>query len=242
MREAVRRLARWAGYDVRRFSPSAVAELRLVGLLGALGIDTVLDVGANEGQFASGLVSAGYAGRIVSFEPVAEPYRRLARRASRRDGWSTVQAALGEAPGRAGINVSRNSQISSLLPALPEEAGRIAQAETVGVEEIEVRTLHAVLAAVPPGALGRIALKMDVQGGERQVLKGGGALVGRLGCIHTEMSLRPFYAGEPEFRTLFDEILALGFRCVGLSAGYVDAQSCEVRQVDGTFVQASSMT
>ncbi len=231
---------RWAGYDVRRFSPSAVDELRLAGLLRRLGVDTVLDVGANEGQFAGRLVSAGYRGRIVSFEPVAEPYGRLARRASRHAGWSTVQAALGESPGRACINVSRNTQISSLLQALPEEVGRIDRAEVVGVETVEVRTLHSVLAAEPPAAIARTALKMDVQGGERQVLSGGGALVGQLACIHTEMTLRPFYAGEPEFRSLFDEILGLGFRCVGLTAGYVDAQSWEVRQVDGTFVRATA--
>ena len=237
MREALRRLARRAGYDVRRFSPAAVDELRLAGLLRRLGVDTVLDVGANEGQFADRLLRAGYGGRIVSFEPVAQAYGRLAALASGRKGWSTVQAALGEAPGWARINVSRNTQISSLLQALPEEAGRVEHAETVGVEEIEVRTLHSALAAEPPEQLRRIALKMDVQGSERQVLRGGGEFVGQLACIHTEMSLRPFYAGEPEFRSLFDEIVGLGFRCVGLSTGYVDAQSCEVRQVDGTFVR-----
>ena len=136
--------------------------------------------------------------------------------------------------------MARNTQISSLLEALPQEAVRVENAETVGVEEVEVKTLHPLLASETPQALARTALKMDVQGAEREVLRGAGELVRQLGCIHTEMTLQPFYAGEPEFRALFDEITGLGFRCVGLSAGYVDARSCEMRQVDGTFVRARS--
>ena len=57
-------------------------------------IDLLLDVGANEGQYAVRMRRAGFAGRIVSFEPLSEAFAVLERRARRR-------SALGGAPARA---------------------------------------------------------------------------------------------------------------------------------------------
>ena len=58
-----------------------VAELvHLRDLLRALQINCVIDVGANRGQFASELRGLRFAGRIVSFEPVAREFTVLSER------------------------------------------------------------------------------------------------------------------------------------------------------------------
>ena len=85
------------------------------------GIDLILDVGANTGQFATRLRQAGYRGRIESFEPVPETVAVL-RKAARDDPrWRVHELALGEEDGTAVINVTPGT-LSSLLA--PSEYGR----------------------------------------------------------------------------------------------------------------------
>ena len=54
---------------------------RVARLLDPRGIETVLDVGANVGQFARMIRGAGFDGDILSYEPLSDAYRRLTRRA-----------------------------------------------------------------------------------------------------------------------------------------------------------------
>ena len=54
--------------------------------------------------------------------------------------------------------------------------------------------------------------------------------------IYTEMSLCPLYDREVPFFDLYSRILKLGFRCVGISPGFLDPTTWEVLQVDATFV------
>jgi hypothetical protein len=63
---------------VRLVAASTRPADRRARLLRAYDIDFVVDVGANAGQYAAGLRAAGYAGRIVSFEPLTAPHRALA--------------------------------------------------------------------------------------------------------------------------------------------------------------------
>ena len=68
---------------------------QVVQLLRHHGITRVLDVGANEGGYATELRRFGYAGRIVSFEPVSESFRLLQSHARKDHLWTTLPYAVG---------------------------------------------------------------------------------------------------------------------------------------------------
>ncbi len=113
MKELVRRFFRALGADVR----PARHVRGLMDFVKDRQIDTVLDVGANVGQFGASLRSKGYRGRIVSFEPVASVFQTLAARAKADGNWEAYHCALGAETGEATIHVAEF--LSSALYSLP---------------------------------------------------------------------------------------------------------------------------
>jgi FkbM family methyltransferase len=133
-------------------------------------IDLVLDVGANTGQFGQSLRHRGYAGRIISFEPVKEAFRELESAAHGDDLWTTANLALGPSSGVMAINVSKNSQFSSFNDLRETATSFDPNAEFKASESVVVKTLDE---AAPPRDLGsNVLLKIDTQGYERPVLEG----------------------------------------------------------------------
>jgi FkbM family methyltransferase len=113
MKQMLKRGLRRFGFDIHRVGPGQSPEL--VDFLAARQVNTVLDVGANQGQIGMALRKKGYRGEIVSFEPIKTEFGAL-EAAARRDGnWRAQCLALGATPGHAIINVSRQSVFSSIL-------------------------------------------------------------------------------------------------------------------------------
>ena len=117
-------LARSLGYELirRKKNPSLRAHLRNV--INRHAIDVVIDVGANDGQFALLLRSEGFKGTIYSFEPVNSTYEHLRRIAQHDANWKVFNTALGERVGDATINVTASSDLCSLLD--PNDFGKTA--------------------------------------------------------------------------------------------------------------------
>lgn len=193
-------------------------HVHLRGLLQALQINCVLDVGANVGQYALNLRDLDYTGHIVSFEPVPELFNHLKRMARGDARWHVLPYALGERDCAAELNVTRDSQFSSLLkPNRTAEqlfGGLVAGARTVNVE---VRRLDGLLDAVLAHIDNpRVFLKMDTQGNDLAVFVGLGSRVDDVTALQSEVSLLPIYESMP---TAFDAIPAYmrhGFAVTGL--------------------------
>lgn len=226
------------GYDVVEFRPDLHSLARRRRLLERAGVDVVLDVGANTGQFAADLrADYGWRGRIVSFEPLAAAHARLAQRAAADGSWDAHRYALGDSDGTARINVAGNSYSSSLLEMLPAHLDAAPESAFVGFEEIRTRRLDSVIDEVCP-APARLYLKLDVQGFERQVLAGAQATLARVGVLQLELSLTPLYAGAASFGELHDLLESCGFVLFALEPGFARRDSGQLLQVDGLYCRA----
>ena len=229
VRMALRRL----GIDVTRF-PQPAADYRQARLLAHHRVSVVLDVGANEGQYACHLREDRFKGRIVSFEPLVEPWRRLAERARGDSDWETVRCALGTEDAEITMNVAANAgQSSSVLPMLPAHIEAAPDARYVGTETVTQRRLDDVVPDyLRPGD--RTFLKIDVQGYEGSVLGGAPNLLDQVIGVQLEMSLTPLYEGGLLFREALDFLTDRGFELESIEPGFSNSAG-RLLQVDGTF-------
>lgn len=223
-------LAHRAGFDIYRES----FKRRFVHALRLHGIDTVLDIGANVGQFGTELRRAGFAGRIVSLEPLADAFAALQRQAAGDDSWIVERSAVGSAIGTLTMNVAANSVSSSALPMLDRHADAAPDSRYVTTEEVPATTVDALVEnydVEPKSAL----LKIDVQGYEAPVLAGAAETLGGFAAVRTEMSLVALYEGQVLFGDLLNELNGRGFDLWQLEPGFVEPSTGRLLQADGVF-------
>ncbi len=213
---------------------------RVQQLLTLHAIDIVIDVGANEGQFAKRLRGAGYTGRIVSFEPGSEAYRALSASAAGDPAWTVApRMALGAADGMATLQVNRRSDMSSLIPMRDVTREAFPKAVMVAEEKVEVHRLdHIFSATVGARRDDRVFLKLDTQGFEAEIISGARDV---LSCIHglqIEMSLLPLYEGEAEYLTLLNQVHDMGFDLHLVIPGFFSRRLGRQLQIDGVFFRS----
>ncbi len=224
-------LARSALEYLMFISPPPRAMRILVKRMQILKIDTVLDVGANVGQFGVDLRRNGYQGKIFSFEPVHSNFNVLLSTSRNDDNWEVFHKALGERNEILKINVSGNDGLSSsILPMGKTHQEVFPQSRYEYSEEVTIETLleqFSTLGIDPKTTL----LKMDVQGFERKVLLGGIEIIPEIPLCYFEASLSPLYEGEASFLELLKLLDSLGHHVADLFRGALD-QRGQLLQVD----------
>ncbi len=203
MKAHVKRILRQFDLDLVRAS----SRQTIMDFLTDRKIDLVLDVGANEGQFARSLRASHYQGWIRSFEPIASVAQVLATSAAGDPKWDVETFALGATAERAAINVSDSTVFSSLRDTTDAAERFSEQAAVHRTEEIEVRTLDDVVPTMPANTL----LKIDTQGFEKQVLDGARRTLPALKGVLMELPIIQLYHGNWKFHEAVEYMDRAGF-------------------------------
>jgi FkbM family methyltransferase len=237
IKRQIRRLMWKVGLDVTRFTALQHPLARKRHILNSQHIETVLDVGANDGGFARELrFDIGYTGEIISFEPLHDAFNALERAARRDPKWHVHNYALGETAETRQINVAENSVSSSLLEMLPSHHTSAPSSRYIGKQRVEIRPLDAVLDELVPAGR-NVYLKIDTQGFEDKVLRGAERSLGRIDTVQIELSLVPLYGDQLLFIDLYAFMLARGFTLIAVEQAFADPASGAMLQVDGVFTR-----
>lgn len=215
-RQVARLIERVSGNHV--VPPDALHRLHetnhLRRLLSALEVDCVFDVGANRGQYARMLrAEVGYAGLIISYEPLPALCAGLERDAREDPLWHVSPLALDATAGTAEFRVMAGDQFSSLRdPASRQIAAVAGQNTVVGHVAVERATLAGELAGWRQRLdFRRPFLKMDTQGNDAAVVDGAGEAIAAFVGLQSELAFESLYDGSPDFAAALSHYRARGF-------------------------------
>jgi FkbM family methyltransferase len=223
----------------RKFS---LASFLIVSRLARSGVrpGTVLDLGANVGQFAIASANLfGSGASIISFEPDPQTVEALRKNVN---GFSVevMNIAIGKTPGASTFFVNADSQVSSLLPLgatrlsdFPESI--IRKEIKVPVESLDHLFMFRKL-TLP------ILLKIDVQGFEYEVIAGATNFLKKVKWVVMEVSFTDLYKGEADFSSIFNLLESKGFRFLRPLNMHFSPKTGEVIEMDALFVNSNENT
>ncbi len=241
-----RRLLHRAGIDVIRWPhrpESGVIDWALGEVIRTRGINCVIDVGGNTGQFARRLRDLGYTGRIVSFEPSPAALPDITAAAARDQDWTVRPVGLSSRPGEAELRLRQESQLNSLHDELPGVVDQVPKMERVGTAAVALSTLEAEFPQVIAGIPGpRVLLKSDTQGHDLEVLRGAGenGLDPRVLAVLIELVPQAVYRDQPAMTAVMDHIISDGFTVVAFEPLFESSDGLRPVELDGLFMRPAS--
>jgi len=241
LRALVRRMLLGVGVDVRLVRNVEAERHRLVGeawhkawrFLGDRSVRTVIDVGANGGQFAMMVHEICPAARILSFEPLPDCFRDLETTCDRIPGAKAFNVALGASSGTALLNRSAFSPSSSLLPMASRH--KALWPKTAEQRPVEVRVCRLDDAIAGIDLEGPVVAKIDVQGFEHRVIEGGERTLAAADIVVVEVAYETLYEGQARFDDLYSALRRLGFEFRGHIEQFVDDRTGRIVFADALF-------
>lgn len=207
------------------------ASVEHLSVLSAFDCNTVIDIGANRGQFALVARKCFPNSRIISFEPLPGP-AGLFRRVFANDMSVTLyESAIGPVKEDCGMHLSARDDSSSLLPISSLQSEIFPGTAEVGVVNVHVAPLSEFVGV--EDIEGVALLKLDVQGFEMEALQGCESLLSKFKWIYCECSFVELYAGQ---KLAADVIAWLAIRDFKIKGIYNPSYDSDGQAVQADFL------
>jgi FkbM family methyltransferase len=201
-------------------------------------VRTVIDVGANTGQFARLIHRVCPAAKVFSFEPLANCRAELDDTLARIPGSKTFPIALGDTTGTVPMRQSAFSPCSSLLNGTNHLGDDYPEAAITSTIDVPLERLDDALKGetLEPGIL----VKLDVQGYEIPVIRGALQTLGRASLVVVEVCFfRKLYEGQPLFDDVYRTLRDLGFNYMGSPEQYPQKRDGRIVEADAVFERSA---
>lgn len=211
---AMKRVAGLAGLDIIHIGDNPRAHLLGIG---SMPIGSIIDVGANVGQFAMHMAKVFPKAKIYCFEPLPGPFEELSTWANGFGGRVEVfNMALGEAAGTVEMHLHEDhTPSSSLLESTNINRSLYPIIERQKPVSVQLDTLDSAMADILPQIVPKLLVKLDVQGYEDRVIRGGKATISKADIVILEVSNESFYENQARFKDLLIMLDELGLHYQG---------------------------
>jgi FkbM family methyltransferase len=201
----------------------------------SLNIITVIDVGAYMGSFAFAMRMMLPKVQLYCFDPLEENIAQVKENLGKWDLLETFQTALGDKRGEVEFHLNDFRASSSILEMDPFHRKTFPQTTHAHKVKVPIATLDAFL---PKMKLKKpILLKVDVQGFELNVLKGGSKLLPQVDYLLLEVTYQTLYRGQPLFRDIYTFLKNHGFEFAGNLDSLTSPENGAILQSDAFFIR-----
>lgn len=197
---------------------------------------TVIDIGANEGQFAEVALKAFPRAQIMAFEPLPDCHQRLLDKFQHESRLRTFNLALADLPGDLEFHRHAFTPASSFLKLAALQARAFPHTVDSAVVKVQRARLDDAIAYAE---LNRpIFMKIDVQGYEAKVIEGGKETIGITDVVMVECAFQPMYEEQPSALEIINQMVGAGFCLAGIMDQMVAPESGRPLQADLLFSRA----
>ncbi|HEX4142757.1 MAG TPA: FkbM family methyltransferase [Pirellulales bacterium] len=193
---------------------------------------TIIDLGANVGQFARAANSAFPEATIYSVEPNPDVVALLRSNLADISQLKVIATAIGDIDGEIEFHCSPQTQTSSVLRHASKNGHENCANGDTRTIVVPIQRLDSLFAEVTLPS--PVLLKLDLQGYELAALKGGKELLQQVEYVVVEAVFEEFYVGEPHFEAIWEYLRAAGFTMLRPMAFLCDRQGA-ISQTDVLF-------
>ena len=219
-----------------RWKPFSITAYKMAHALKAQGLTfrTIIDCGANKGQFARAATECFPHASVFSVEPLPDAAKAFRRNLGKREQVRLIQMALGSEDEPITFYPNQYSLASSALPMHDNQ--RIAFPKLTELPPIQVQAgrLDTLLADLI--RKGPTLLKLDLQGFELEALRGATDILDQIDFILLEVSFKEMYQGEPLFNEVRQFLDEAGFHFLRPVETLADHRG-EIVQMDALFAR-----
>lgn len=228
IKQKIQNLFNKFGYEVKKIDRSTKFSW-----LSNEDIKTVLDIGANVGQFRTQIHSLLPNALIYSFEPIKSCFDELKQNTNNLDRCFCYNIALGEDNTQQIIYRNDFTPSSSMLPLRHLHIEAFPRVANVRQEIIEVRRLDDFANTI--NLVDNILIKIDVQGFKDKVMRGGANTIKRAKILIVETSFEPLYQDQLLFDGIYNMLRTMGFVLRGTEDILRHPKNGRILQCDSIF-------
>lgn len=196
---------------------------------------SIIDIGANVGQFGKKIRQYYPEAHLYSFEPIPFVCEELKLNFKGDTNFTAINAGVGDRDGNAKFHMNLFSDSSSMLEIAELHTKNFPYTKDEIEIDVEIKRLDSCFKATEIQK--PYLVKIDVQGFEEQVIDGGLQVIGDAEMVITEASYKELYKGQSLFDALYEKLKALGFEYIGNLDQMESAFTGEPLQGDAIFVK-----